>query len=208
MKIYHFPYSPNSRRVLAVAFHLGLEPELIKVDLGKGEQMCAEFLKLNPNHAIPVLVEGDFVLWESVAIMQYLANQVSSNTLWPVQPKAQADVSRWLCWSLAHWGPACGFFIFERLVKNMRKLGDPDPAELKKGEERMARYAPVLNDHLKGREWLCSGSVTLADFTVGSYLELAEAAHYPVKPYAEIWRWYRNIESLPEWQRSAPKTFK
>jgi len=62
MKIYHFPYSPNSRRVLAVAFHLGLDPELIKVDLGKGDQMHAEFLKLNPNHTIPVLVEGDFVL--------------------------------------------------------------------------------------------------------------------------------------------------
>ena len=108
MKIYHFPYSPNSRRVLAVAFHLGLEPELIKVDLGQGEQMRAEFLRLNPNHAIPVLVAGDFVLWESVAIMQYLANQVSSNTLWPVEPKAQADVSRWLCWSLAHWGPPAG----------------------------------------------------------------------------------------------------
>ena len=97
--------------MLAVAFHLGLEPELIKVDLGQGEQMRAEFLRLNPNHAIPVFVEGDFVLWESVAIMQYLANQVSSNTLWPVEPKAQADVSRWLCWSLAHWGPACGFLF-------------------------------------------------------------------------------------------------
>ncbi|MGH8651869.1 MAG: glutathione S-transferase family protein [Gammaproteobacteria bacterium] len=207
MKIYHFPFSPNSRRVLAVAFHLGLEPELIKVDLGQGEQMGEEFLKLNPNHAIPVLVDSDFVLWESVAIMQYLANQVSANSLWPAEAKAQADVSRWLCWSLAHWGPACGFFIFERLVKNMRKLGDPDPVELKKGEERLARYAPVLDDHLKGREWLCGGTVTLADFTIGSYLELAEAAHYPVKPYAEIWRWYRNIESLPEWQRSAPKNF-
>jgi len=75
MKIYHFPYSPNSRRGLAVAFHLGLEPELIKVDLGKGKQMLAEFLKFNPNHAIPVLVDSDFVLWESVAIMQYLANR-------------------------------------------------------------------------------------------------------------------------------------
>ncbi|MGH8522185.1 MAG: hypothetical protein ACREU9_12365 [Gammaproteobacteria bacterium] len=40
-----------------------------------------------------------------------------------------------------------------------------------------------------------------------TYLELAEAAQYPLKPYAEIWRWYRNIESLPEWQRSAPKNF-
>ena len=58
----------------------------------------------------------------------------------------------------------------------MRQLGDPDPVELKKGEERMARYAPVLDDHLKGREWLCGGTVTLADFTVGSYLDLAEAA--------------------------------
>ena len=63
----------------------------------------------------------------------------------------------------------------------MRDVGLP-LLVLKKGEERMTRYAPVLDDHLKGREWLCHGTVTLADFTVGSYLDLAEAAHYPLKP--------------------------
>jgi len=90
----------------------------------------------------------------------------------------------------------------------MRKLGDPESGGTEKGEERMARYATVLNEHLKGREWLCGGPVAFADFTAGSYLELAEAAHYPLKPYAEIWRWYRNLDSLPEWRRSAPENFK
>jgi len=60
MKLYHFPPSPNSRRVLAVAYHLGMELELENVSLPKGEQMEPDFIKLNPNHKIPTLVDDDF----------------------------------------------------------------------------------------------------------------------------------------------------
>lgn len=83
-------------------------------------------------------------------------------------------------------------------------MGEPDAAEIKKGEERFNRFAQVLNDHLKGREWLVGDSLTLADFSVGSFLDLAEMAEYPLKPYGEITRWYRNVQQLPAWQSSAP----
>jgi len=205
MKLYHFPISPNSRRVIAVLHHLGLDCELVAVDLSKGEQMTPEFLRLNPNHMIPTLVDGDFVLWESNAIMQYLCAKVPDNSLWPLSnPATQADVSRWQFWQAAHFGSACGVMIFERLVKKFLNLGEPDLQEIAKGEERFHRFAQVLEAHLKGREWLVGDTVTLADFSVASYLALAEMAQYPMTPYLEIPRWYRNIEQLPAWQSSAP----
>ena len=205
MKLYHFPISPNSRRVIAVLHHLGLDCELVAVDLSKGEHMTPDFLRMNPNHMIPTLVDGDFVLWESNAIMQYLCSKVPDNSLWPSSnPLTQADVSRWQFWQAAHFGSACSVMIFERAVKKLFNLGEPDLQEIAKGEERFHRFAQVLETHLKGREWLVGDAVTLADFSIGSFLDLAEIAQFPMTPYVEIPRWYRNIEQLPAWQSSAP----
>ncbi len=205
MKLYHFPISPNSRKVIAVLHHLGLDCDLEIVDLGKGEQLDISFLKLNPNHMIPALVDEDFVLWESNAIMQYLCTKVPNNALWPVNnPKKQADISRWQFWQVGHFGSACGVFVFENVIKKFFNLGEPDAQELAKGEERFHRFAKVLEHHLKGRQWLVGDSVTLADFSVGSFLDLSELGGYPMQAYPEIARWYKNIEALPAWQNSAP----
>ncbi|CAN5845517.1 glutathione S-transferase [soil metagenome] len=204
MKLYHFPVSPNSRRVLAVIYHLGLDCDLEAVDLSSGQQMKPEFFRLNPNHMIPTLVDRDFVLWESNAIMQYLCSKKPGSTLWPSDAKAQADINRWQCWGLAHFGSACGIYIYEHLVKKFLHLGDPDPAELRKAEERFHRFAKVLDNHLMGRTWLAGNSTTLADYSVGAPLALAEAAAYPMAPYTEIRRWYAGMEALEPWKRSAP----
>jgi glutathione S-transferase len=204
MKLYHFPISPNSRRVVAVLHHLHLDCDIEVLDLSKGEQLQADFLKLNPNHMIPTLVDDDFVLWESSAIMQYLCSKVPNNGLWPSDPRGQADIARWQFWQSAHWGSACSVFIFERVIKKVFMSAEADPQEIAKGEERFHRFAKVLEDHLKGREWLVGNAVTLADFSVGSFLALAEMAQFPMSPYKEIQRWYRNIEQLPAWKSSAP----
>ncbi|MDD5215595.1 MAG: glutathione S-transferase family protein [Methylococcales bacterium] len=207
MKLYHFPISPNSRRVVAVLHHLNLECELHPLDLMQREQMQPEFLNLNPNHMIPTLVDGDFVLWESNAIMQYLCSKAPNNTLFPVNPRIQADIARWQFWQTGHFGSACGTFIFEHLIKKMRNLGEADAVELLKGAEKFRRFADVLEQHLKGRDWLVGDTVTLADFSVGSFLDLATMAKYPMDGYVEIPRWYSAIEQLPAWQSSAPKNF-
>ena len=207
MKLYHFPPSPNSRRVLAVANHLGIKLDLESVDLPKGEHLKPDFVKLNPNHKIPTLEDGDFVLWESTAIMLYLLSKKPGSSLYSNDLKIQADINRWLFWNIAHWSPACGIFIFEYLVKKFTNQGEPDPNELKKGEELFHRFAQVLDDHLKGRQWLVGKDVTVADYAVGSLLDLTELAHLPVKKYKEVNRWYGNIEKLDAWKKSAPANF-
>lgn len=207
MKLYHFPVSPNSRRVLAVAYHLDFDPELETVQIPQGEHLKPGFLKLNPNHKIPVLVDDDFVLWESSAIMLYLVSLKPGNDLYSSDTRAQADINRWLFWNAGHWNPACSIFVYEHLVKKFTNQGEPDPSELKKADELFHRFAKVLNDHLKEREWLVGDHVTLADYAVGSMLDLASDAHFPVDKYKEILRWYGNIEKQDAWKKSAPANF-
>ena len=80
MKLYGFPGSPNTWKVRAVAAHLGLPVEDVHVDLKKGEQRAPAYLALNPTGRTPTLVDGDFVVWESAAIMQYLASRKPNAT--------------------------------------------------------------------------------------------------------------------------------
>src|SRR5215203_3996691 len=117
MKLYGFPASPNTWKVRAVAAHLGLPVQDVLVDLSKGGQRAPEYLALNPTGRTPTLVDGDFVLWESTAIMQYLASQ-KPNALWPDDVRTQADIMRWQSWYLQHWSAsACTPLIFEHFVK-------------------------------------------------------------------------------------------
>jgi glutathione S-transferase len=202
MKLHVTPPSPRAFKVVAVMHHLGLEPELAILDLVKGDQMKPEFIALNPNHRMPVLEDDGLVLWESNAIMQYLASKRPESGLWPSDPVRQADVSRWQCWELAHWEPACATLLFERFVKQLLGQGDPDPNEVARGERQFHEFAQVLDQHLRGRDWLVGGATTLADFSVGCWLTCAQLGQYPVSGHREIGRWHRGLESLPAWQRS------
>ena len=94
MRLYHHPYSFNARRAVMTALHLKSPVELVFVDLAKGEQRQSQFLKLNPNHKVPVLEDDGFVLWESHAIMQYLADKTPRQTLYPTETRARAGLVR------------------------------------------------------------------------------------------------------------------
>jgi len=202
IKLHVFPLSPRAFKVLAVAEHLGLDYESVFVDLGKGAHRTPEFAALNPNMRMPVMEDGDFVLWESGAIMQYLALKNPEAGLLPTEPRRLADVTRWQCWDLAHWEAACATLILERAVKALFKMGDPDPAEIAKGEERFHRAAEVLNGHLKGRRHVADDQLTIADFALGASLNMTGPARLPVGGYPEINRWYADLSALPAWRKS------
>src|SRR5258708_4024588 len=128
MKLYVFPPSPRAMKVIALAEHLQIEHETQLVDLTKGDQMKPEFTALNPNQRMPVLEDDGFVLWESNAILQYLTlKKPAGASLWPSDPRRQADVGRWMFWEACHWAPACGTLAFERGVKKLLGQGDADP---------------------------------------------------------------------------------
>lgn len=203
MKLYGFPPSPNTRKVQAVAAHIGILLEFEFVDITKGKSHTPEFLAMNPNGRTPVLQDGDFTLWESNAIMQYLAAK-KNNTLWPDDARARADITRWQCWQLAQWQGSCGGFLWESLVKKVLGLGETDAALLKTATEAFHRDAPVLEAQLAKQPFLVDGALTLADFAVGSYLHYAAPANLPLQGYPNIRAWYARIEALPAWRDTAP----
>src|SRR5688500_4739585 len=126
MKLYGFPPSPNTWKVRAVAAHLGIPLELEFVDLTKGQHRTPEYLALNPTGRTPTLVDGDFRLWESNAIMQYLASQ-KPNSLFPNDARMRADIMRWQSWQIAHGSKeGCEPLLFQRLVKKLFGMGPPD----------------------------------------------------------------------------------
>jgi glutathione S-transferase len=203
MKLYGFPPSPNTRKVQAVAAHLDIPIEFEFVDLPKGATRSAEFLLLNPTARTPVLVDGEFTLWESNAIMQYIASK-KPNTLWPEDARTRADIARWQFWQVGHWQQGCGGFLWENLVKKFLLGQAADPVALKNAEEAFHREAPVLDGHLANRHYLVGDTITLADFAVGSYLHYAVPAQLPLDRYRNITSWYERVESLPAWRDTAP----
>ena len=167
MKLYSMQASNNCRRVNAVIAHLGLEVEIIEPSLMSGELKKPDYLALNPNAKVPTLVDGDFNLWESRAIMQYLSSKKPGNDLWPSDPKVQADILRWQFWETAHLSKGTGAFAFEKLFKRIFMKQDADPVALAAGEKEFHTFAPVLNGHLEGKKFIVGDKVTLADFSVG-----------------------------------------
>jgi glutathione S-transferase len=150
------------------------------------------------------LVDDDFVLWESNAIMQYLASR-APNPLYPEDARARADIARWHSWQLMHWSKeACQPLTFQRLVKKLLNLGSPDEAEIAKATEAFNREARVLDVHLSKRSYLLGDKLTLADFAVAAPLLYSKEAELPVAPFAHLRDWFARVSALPAWRDTAP----
>lgn len=182
------------------AYHLGTKLDLVLVDLAKGEQNSPEFLQLNPNHLVPVLEHDGFVLWESYAIMQYLADSVPSQTLYPVAPQARADVNRWLFWCGQYFMPGVGILNWENSIKELIGIGPADTAEVTHGEQLLISAAKTLDDHLADEEWICKSGLSLADFAIGAPLADQERAKFPLTELSNLQRWLKQVQSLDAWK--------
>ena len=202
MKLHVTPPSPRAFKVVAVMHHLGLDAELAFVDLAERRSHEAGVRRAQPesqdarprgrrlralgverHHAVPGV-------------------EAARAGLWPTDPRQQADVSRWQCWELAHWERACGTLVFERFVKGRFGQGDPDPSEVARGERDFHEVAQVLDQYLRGRDWLVGRRHDARRLLRRSLATCAEFGRYPLGGYGEIGRWYRGLEALPAWQKS------
>jgi glutathione S-transferase len=203
MRLYYSPFSPNARRALMTAIHLGVPLERVLVDLRKGEHKRPEYLKLNPNGKVPVLDDDGFVLWESRSIMMYLADKTPGQTLYPSELHARADVNRWMFWDAVHFSPSLGIVLYERVVKGLLGIGAPDPKEVERGEKQIAPLMQVLDAHLAGREWLCGNAVTIADLSAATPLVAAERAQIALPANAAAW--YARVSALEAYRQTIPQ---
>lgn len=201
MKLY-YAEALNPRLACALARHLEAPVQFVRVDLARGEHKQPAFLALNPNGKVPVLETETGSLWESKAIMCFLARRAGSD-LWP-QDERQIEVLRWLSWDSEHFGPHAGTLYFEHVIRPLFGLGTPDPETVEEAQGYVRKYGQVLEDHLQGRRWLVGEALTVADFAVAATLPYAAEARIPLDGFPAVRRWYARLEELPAWREPFP----
>jgi glutathione S-transferase len=201
MKLHYFE-TINGRKACVAAKHFDAPVEFIRVNLGKNEHTTAVYLALNPNAKVPVLETATGSIWESNAIMAYLARQAGSDML-PTDDRL-IDVVRWLTWSSEHFNRYTSRVYFENLVKAHFGIGPADAAMVEDANGYIRRYGAILNDHLKGRRYVVGDSLTIADFAVGAALPYAEQARIPLDGFNEIARWGDRLNELAAWRDPFP----
>jgi glutathione S-transferase len=169
MKLHGFPPT-RSLRVLWMLRELGVDFEFVRVNLVAGENRSPEFLAMNPAGKVPVLVDGDFVLSESVAIVLYLAEKYAATGLLPADLEARAQVHRWLLFTATELEqPLWRIARHTTLYPEEKRL----PAEVPIARRDFLDMAAVMEQHMSGRSYLVGGSVTVADFVAAYTLDWA-----------------------------------
>ncbi|XHS79262.1 glutathione S-transferase family protein [Burkholderiaceae bacterium UC74_6] len=157
--------SINVRKVLWTCAELGLAHEQEEWGAGVRATQVPEFLALNPNAMVPVIVDGDFVLWESNTICRYLAGRERRHDLLPADAKVRARVEQWMDWQATEFNNSWRY-AFLGLV---RKHPDhQDPAQLAAGVLQWTRHVRLLEDQLQRTGAYAAGDAfTLADIVLG-----------------------------------------
>jgi glutathione S-transferase len=167
MKLYEFGPT-RSIRVRWTLQELGVDFEPIRVNLVAGEQDLPEFLKINPAGKIPVLVDGDMVLTESVAIVLYLAEKYPDKDLLPASLNERAQVNRWLLFAATELEqPLWRIARHTALYPEEQRL----PREVVLASAEFKDMASVLEKHMRGRQFVAGNSVSVADFVMAYTLD-------------------------------------
>ena len=189
MKLYHHPLSGHSHRARRFLSLLGVEHELIEVDLAAAAHKAPEFLALNRFGQVPVLVDGDTVISDSNAILVYLARKLGKTDWLPQSPVGEAAVQRWLSVAAGEiaFGPAAA-----RLITVFGAKFNAD--------ELIARAHRVINlieADLSSRDFILDAHPTIADVALYSYIARAPEGNVELSYYPGVNAWLRRIEALP-----------
>jgi glutathione S-transferase len=198
MQLYFFP-SPNPQKVRFALFELGLECEIVPVDLTRGEHRRPEYLELNPNARVPVLRDGDLTLWESHAILAYLGEK--SGKMWPRSAEGRADALRWLFFLSGHISPPAVDLVYNRIAAKV--LGaSVDHDAIARGEKALPNVTRILEGQLADREWLLGGDFTLVECAYGPALHVLEKAGFTFDDFPKVRAYMDRIRSRPAWQET------
>ena len=203
MKIYADPITINCRKVIAGLDLMGAPYELVHVDYFKAEQKNPAYTAINPNASIPAMVDGDFVLWESNAILQYAADKVGNTSVYPQDLKTRTDINRWMFWESASWFPSCYTFLVENCVKPLLG-GAADAAVLDAQAPNFHKLAGILDARLKDHQWVAgTAGPTIADIALASPMHLHGWQQLPLGDHPNLRRWmFEGVEKLPAWQKT------
>jgi GST-like protein len=199
MKLYHFP-SPNPQKVTFALKELGLDCEIVPVDLRKGEQRQPEFLALNPFGRVPVLVDNGVTLSESHAILAYLGEK--TGRLWPAAAAERADALQWLFVLSQHIMPAAGQVAMRLRAKIM---GIPvDEAVVAQGEQALQPVIGILDRRLATNRWMLGADFGLVDCAYCPVLNIIEKAGFSLTGFPSASAYLNACRARPAW-KEVPK---
>src|SRR5215467_3059734 len=202
IELYYWP-TPNGKKVTILLEECNLEYRITPVNIGRGDQFTDDFLRLNPNHRMPVMVDhapldggAPISVFESGAIMMYLSEKVGR--FWPQDVRSKYEVNQWVMWQMANQGPKlgeCGHF---------RRLGDREGDQtyaVRRFTDEANRLYGVLNNRLYDRQYLAGKDYTIADMIAYPWTVNWKAQGQDIDEFAYFKRWFEEVGARPAVQR-------
>ena len=193
IKLYDLDRSGNCHKVRLMLSLLGLEYASVRIDTRQGESQTTEFKRLNPRGQIPVLVDGDVLLWDSMAILVYLARRYGDERWLPVDALGEARVMQWLAVSENE--------LLYGLARARAVLLFKAPFELDRCHLDAMPGLEAMELRLGGDEWLAASHPTIADVACYPYVSVADEGYFSLEPLPAVRAWLERAEALPLWVR-------
>lgn len=189
MDFYYMPPSAPCRAVEMTAKAVGVELNKKVLNLPNGEHLKPEFVKINPQHTIPTLVDGDFALWESRAIMTYLCEKYDTSKKWfPECPKIRAIINQRMYFDMGTLYKSFADYYYPQIMKK----APADPEMFKKIETAFE----FLNTFLEGKQFAAGNAVTVADIALLATMTNFEAAQFDYSKYTNVSKWYETCKQV------------
>ena len=196
MKLYHTPISPNSRRVWVALLEKNLDFELVEIHLD-GDHLEPEFVAMNPFHRVPVLVDDDFTVFESLAILDYLEAKYPEPAMLPKDPKDLTIVKMVELVTVNELGPALYPLSSERMG-----WGIPEAQVIEKAKEKVDSVLVFFEGLLDDRLFFGSNTLTYAECVAGTVVPLLSWVDISIEGYPKIQAWCDRLMSRPSFQQT------
>ncbi len=192
LKIYGADLSAVANKVRVTANALDLDYEYVRVNIREGENRTEEYLKLHPAGKVPVIDDDGFILFESDAIIKYLAIKQKSS-LYPGDLQQRATIDQWIDFTTIHLGGAMGRVLFNRLFAPFAKVS-VDERSLADGLKFLDKFLPVIEGQLAKGTYLAGDEFSLADIVLLAVLDPAEAVEIDIGSYPNIVQWREGLQ--------------
>ncbi|EDW58448.1 glutathione S-transferase 1-1 [Drosophila virilis] len=196
MDLYYSPYSAASRSILMTGKAIGVEFNKKVINLIENEQLKPEFVKINPQHTIPTIVDDGFALWESRAILVYLIEKYAKDdALYPKDPKGRALVNQRLYYDMGTLYKAFADYYYPQF----QKKAPADPELFKKLESAVE----ILDIFLQGQLYVAGDRLTIADIAILATISTLTVADFDLSKYSNVSKWYENAKKVtPGWDEN------
>ncbi|XP_039494449.1 uncharacterized protein LOC120453694 [Drosophila santomea] len=189
MDLYNMSGSPSTRAVMMTAKAVGVEFNSVQVNTFVGEQLNPWFVKINPQHTIPTLVDNGFVIWETRAIVVYLVEQYGKDaSLYPKDPQKQALINQRLYFDMGTLYDGIAKYFFPLL-----RTGKPGTQE---NLEKLNAAFDLLNTFLDGQDYVAGNELSVADIVILATVSTTEMVDFDLKKFPNVDRWYKNAQKV------------